>query len=504
MPNSHHGTMLRTIRLVRTWIAVLALLAASCSAADVMVGHGGAPIPGGLFGPPSFAVQLLDGRTDEVLAGTVHSPSGTHTVDDLIVWDDAGLSITVEAEGFHPRTIELNERPGRRLDVRLDPIVVTGLVVGLGERPLVGATVTLGDQTVTSGPEGRFRIERAAAGPLTIERAGYEVGTFDFSLDPIVARMAPAVARGISVGGPAVGDPERWAELLDLAARTEVNMFVVDIKDESGAVYFDTSVDLAHAVGAVDVRYDPAEVAADMREAGLYLVGRIVTFQDPRAARSRPEIAVWDSATEAPYRSGYQYFLDPTDAGARGYALDLAVDACRQGFDEIQFDYVRYPDGYGESAVFDGGSEPDTRQEAIRTFLLEAGRLLHPLGCAVAADIFGFITTVSGDGGIGQQLEALANTVDVLSPMLYPSHYSRGWFGYDSPVSNPGGVVGAALDDGLERVEGQVIIRPWIQDFSYTTSQVREQIDAADERQLGWMLWNALSEFTEDALAPDG
>lgn len=461
-------------------------------------------MPSGVFGPPSFSVQVTTGD-GELIEGALVAANGVeHATDIPVLWNEEGVSVTVSAAGFHPASVELTEQPRRRVDVSLEPVVIDGLVVGMGDRPLVGAAVTLGDQTVFSGPEGRFVIERAIPGDIVIERAGYLDGVFQYSTDPIVARMEPAVGRGLHVGGPQAGDPERWPELLELAAETEVNLLVVDIKDESGAIYFDTSVELAHEVGAVDARYDPAEVVADMRAADLYLVGRIVTFQDPVASRAKPDIAVWDSSTNAPFRSGYQYFLDPTDAGARSYALDLAVDACRRGFDEIQFDYVRYPDGYGEFAVFDGGAAPETRQEAIRTFLVEAGRLLHPLGCAVGADIFGFITTVNGDGGIGQQLEALAGTVDVLSPMLYPSHYSRGWFGYDSPVANPGAVVAAALDDGLERVEGEVIIRPWIQDFSYDAGQVREQIDAASARNLGWMLWNALSEFTEGALRTDG
>ncbi len=489
-----------TITSVRTLIAVLALLASSCAAVDVVTGSDGASPPTGLFGPPSFSVAASSPSGDALTDAVVEVNGVPQPIDEPIVWSGE-MSLVVSASGFEATSHELSERPRRPMTVTLQPVVVSGLVVGLGERPLVGAAVTLGDQTVVTGPEGRFSIEQAEPGDLTVRRAGYVDGTYDYSLEPIVARMDPAVGRGIHVGGPQAGDPERWPEFLELAARTEINLFVVDIKDESGAVYFDTSVELAHEVGAVDVRYDPADVVRDTTEAGVYLVGRVVTFQDPLAARARPDIAVWDSATEAPFRSGYQYFLDPTDAGARSYALSIAIDACERGFDEIQFDYVRYPDGYGETAVFDGGSSTETRQEAIRTFLVEAGRQLHPLGCAVAADIFGFITTVSGDGGIGQQLEALAGTVDVLSPMLYPSHYSRGWFGYDSPVANPGGVVAAALDDGLERVEGDVIIRPWIQDFSYDQSQVRAQIQAANDRDLGWMLWNALSEFTEEALS---
>ena len=121
----------------------------------------------------------------------------------------------------------------------------------------------------------------------------------------------------------------------------------------------------------------------------------------------------------------------------------------------------------------------------------------------VGADIFGFITTVIGDGGIGQEFTTLSTTADVLSPMVYPSHYSTGWFGFDTPNDHPGEVVAGALDAGLKRLEGQSIIRPWLQDFYYTPEQVREQIDAAEARSLGWMLWNAASIFNVDALDPE-
>jgi hypothetical protein len=126
------------------------------------------------------------------------------------------------------------------------------------------------------------------------------------------------------------------------------------------------------------------------------------------------------------------------------------------------------------------------------------------MGCAVSADIFGFITRTPGDGGIGQQLELLSEVTDALSPMIYPSHYSTGWYGFDVPNDHPGPVVAGAIDDGLERIEGDVILRPWIQDFYYTDEQVREQIDVANDRNVGWILWNAVSNYSVGALDPVG
>jgi hypothetical protein len=197
-------------------------------------------------------------------------------------------------------------------------------------------------------------------------------------------------------------------------------------------------------------------------------------------------------------------FLDPTDPAARAYALDLAVEACSLGVDEIQFDYVRFPDSRPETVHFDGGVTIDVRTEAIRSFLRTAVEVLHAEGCAVAADVFGFVTSVEDDGGIGQNWIDVTSVVDVASPMLYPSHYGAGWFGYESPNDHPAPVVDRALVDGLDRLSRQVVVRPWLQDFGYNSSQVRAQIEVAEAHGLGWMLWNAFSNVTVDALDAAG
>ncbi len=188
--------------------------------------------------------------------------------------------------------------------------------------------------------------------------------------------------------------------------------------------------------------FDLEEVVADAHAADAYVIGRIVTFQDPIAAIGLPEMAVWDTATNTPYEANGQYFLDPTDPEAQAYAIELATEACGAGVDEIQFDYVRFPDNRRDSARFDQGVSVDVRVATVRDFLGTAVAALHPLGCAVAADIFGFITSAIDDGGIGQQWEELTDVVDVASPMLYPSHYSSGWYGYQTPARSSGPIGG--------------------------------------------------------------
>jgi hypothetical protein len=211
-------------------------------------------------------------------------------------------------------------------------------------------------------------------------------------------------------------------------------------------------------------------------------------------------MAVWDSSTNTAFESRGQFFLDPTDPEARQYGLDLAVEVCASGIDEIQFDYVRFPDALTSDAVLDQGTSDEVRVPTINGFLTQAVDQLHPMGCAVAADIFGFLTTAGDDGYIGQQWEEVAMIVDVVSPMVYPSHYSTGWYEFENPNEHPGPMVRNALSDGIKRLPRNVVVRPWLQDFGYNPAQVRAQIDSAEEFGLGWMLWNSASEVTTSAL----
>jgi hypothetical protein len=284
-----------------------------------------------------------------------------------------------------------------------------------------------------------------------------------------------------------------------MAMNTELNALMLDLKDETGHVFYDTENQIAHETGAAEGLIDLASTVEEAHDLGLYVIGRIVLFNDPVVAAAKPEMAVWDTATNTPYEANGQFFLDPTDPEARKYGIDLATEACASGIDEIQFDYVRFPDARRDSARFDGGVSPEVRISTITTFLTEAAAVLQPMGCALAADIFGYLTTATDDGGIGQRWEEIAGVVDVVSPMLYPSHYHPEFFGFPSS-ENPGDVVRRALSDGMDRLDQQVVVRPWLQDFGYGPDQVRDQISVVESYGLGWMLWNAKSEVTLDAL----
>lgn len=479
------------------------LLAACLSQSVVVVGE--APIP-----PPdqvaSVAIVVRDDAGAPIVGATADTEDGPVVTDARgifrVRWDGEPISASVEAQGFFPGAVAVDTFHDDPVELVLRPVVLRGAVIDSQGFGLPAASVSLGGTDVVTDDQGRFEISRASPGTITVDRPGWIGAEFAWDGERLVREftLEPRRIRALHVGHTVYVDADKWSEILSIADETVVNALVIDVKDESGRVLYDTDVSLAHEIGAVDVLVDLDSVVAQMDLRGLYKIARLVTFQDPVAARAVVDMAILDTATGGPLRKRNQYFLDPTDQQSREYALRLAEEVCAAGFDEIQFDYVRFPDGYPDTAVFDLGDSEGVRIGTITSFLDQAADRLHPLGCLVAADIFGFITSAIGDGGIGQEFAALTATADVISPMVYPSHYSKGWFGFDKPNDHPGEVVAGALDAGINRLESQTVIRPWLQDFYYTPSQVREQIDAAEARSLGWMLWNAVSEFEVDAL----
>jgi len=198
-------------------------------------------------------------------------------------------------------------------------------------------------------------------------------------------------------------------------------------------------------------------------------------------------------------------WIDPRDPQNWEYPLGLAVEACELGFDEIQFDYVRFP--AGSTAAAAQARNPTTEAErlaAIQGYLAEARSRLHPLGCALSADIFGIVLSAPNDQGIGQRPEEVSQVVDAVSPMVYPSHYSNGWLGFDDPNDHPGPVTADALDDGTPRLTSPALMRPWLQAFWWTNSQIAASIAEAEKRGVGWILWNAAGNYGESALPAAG
>lgn len=418
-----------------------------------------------------------------------------------MIWRRSATVLEVSAPGHVAQRLTLVDEPEAVVDVVLKARVLRGRVVDADGEGVDGAKVqTTAAGDVTDG-DGYFQIRGAAEGPVEVTRPAWLPTTFEWDggAGDTEAILEPFVARAVHIDGPSMRDD--FDRFVDMAMGTELNALMIDLKDETGEVWYDSANATASSVGATSSSYDLAATVERAHDLGLYVIGRVVLFNDPIAAVAQPDMAVWDAATNSPYEANGQFFLDPTDPAARQYGLELAVEGCAAGLDEIQFDYVRFPDARRDSATFDAGVSPEVRTSTISGFLTEAVATLRPMGCAVAADIFGYLTTAENDGGIGQQWEEVVSIVDVVSPMLYPSHFHETFYGFPSN-ERPGEVVARALGDGMKRISGQVVVRPWLQDFGYDTALVRAQIDAVEKLGLGWMLWNAESRVTVDALQP--
>ena len=361
--------------------------------------------------------------------------------------------------------------------------------------PLTAAVVSAADDHVATGADGRFELSVPVGETLTVERPVW--GTVERTITAgddgaeLTIELEPVVVRGLRVAKNVAGDRQRFDELLTLIEGTTVNTLVFDTKDETNVVLYDTEVDFAHRIGAVEAVYEPAELLALARERDLYAVTRIVTFEDEGWARAAPEAKLAGS------------WVDASNEANWAYPLALAEEACALGFDEVQFDYVRFPAGRtAEAAAALLPPSSEARADVIARFLGEARDRLHPQGCGVSAAIFGIVMSSTTDEGIGQTPETVSSAVDAVSPMLYPSHYGPGWLGFADPNDHPGPVIAHALDTGDSKVGPTVLVRPWLQGFGYNGEQVLAQINESEARGAGWIIWNYLGNYRRDWLPP--
>lgn len=471
--------------------------------------------------PPTLSFVVVGGDDLTPVAANLTVDGVASAADEdgaaTVIWDEEPTDVVVSAIGFHDSTLTVTEQPAEGpIEIRLDPVVLNGKVTSEDGRALPGATVRLGALEAVSDDDGEFVMFRATPGELQVERPAWEPNAvaWDGSDENLTVELLPRMIQALRVAGDnsGAGSSSKWQELLELADNTGVNAFVVDTSEETGLVLRDTDVALAYEIGAVTAFYDVEQVLADMDAHNLYKITRIVTFQSDFLARARPEIAAIDTATGKPWVNNKDLaWLDPTDRNSWDYPLALAEESCRLGFDEIQFDYIRFPsDGPISRVSFDELSADDyyseasqqKRVETISAFLEEAHSRLNPMGCAVAADIFAITLESSSDEGIGQAPGPFSNHVDVLSPMIYTYTYGPGWKGWDDPDEHAPELVTAALDAGIPRIEGFALYRPWLQRAFLENSEIREIQQVAEERGMGWMLWSAGTIFNAEMLPP--
>lgn len=325
----------------------------------------------------------------------------------------------------------------------------------------------------------------------------------------VVTHIAPPPAvKGIYFTNWAAGTPSFRKNLYSLLDDTILNSVVIDVKDYSGFVGVEMDNPVLTKMGVIEKRIPKIkEFIGTLHDKGVYVIGRVAVFQDPLIVKIRPEWAVTNASTGKLWKdSGGALWADPTNKKVWEYNALIAKEAYALGFDEINFDYIRFPsDGAVSSAVYSALLEMG-KSQVIRGFF----EYLHSeLTFPISADLFGQVTSDSGDMGIGQLLEDAMPYFDYIDPMVYPSHYINGFIGIEKPATRPYEIVKYAMDRAVARSvaasSSPLLMRPWLQAFDlgaiYTPEMVRAQILATYDAGLtSWILWNAGSVYDKTAL----
>lgn len=394
---------------------------------------------------------------------------------------------------------------------------IEGTVLSATGDPLRGARVTDGKMLEITGKDGLFSLDRAKlAGDasLTISAPGYAdrvINAAEVSA-PVEIQLEERPVNALYMNpniSTTDADVDRLIEIIDT---TEANAIVIDIKEE--LIFYDSQVEFFQDAGTVRPIIDLPTLLKKFQDHDIYTIARLVVFKDSLVAENRPDLAVLNSETGDLWRdmNGVSW-VNPMVHELWEANSDLAVEAAELGFDEIQYDYVRFPTD-GDLSTTDYGLEntQENRENSIHKLLKMTREKLLPTGAKLSADVFGYTLLVDDDLGIGQNFVKLAEYLDYLSPMVYPSHFPNGSIAVDGhPNDFPYETIEISMRAGKNKLGGDASqIRPWLQDFSffdlmpYGDEEVRAQIKAAEDvGTSGWMLWDPNNEYHPGGLDPE-
>lgn len=358
-------------------------------------------------------------------------------------------------------------------------------------------------------------LQAAAAELKTSEtetpRTDENVGTDEWIKRDPQAGEAPVI-RGIFATAHSAGGSKLNA-LLQLIDDTELNAIVIDVKDDHGNITYETGNAELESFGTTrKIIRDIDSLMNTLEQHEVYPIARIVVFKDTVLAKQKPEWSFLESNGSVWINNRKEAFVNPYVKEVWDYNIEVAKEAVKAGFKEIQFDYVRFPEGFETRAdrLKYSTLENYDREDIVTEFVKYAREQLNPLGVRVSVDIFGYAASAPASG-IGQDFNGISKYVDVISPMIYPSHYGPGWFGSPVPDAAPYTTIyGAAVDTHkkLEEIDQyKPIVRPWIQDFTaswipgyipYGKEEVEAQIRALKDTGIKeFLLWNASNVYTE-------
>lgn len=375
----------------------------------------------------------------------------------------------------------------------------------LTNKPIISAIITANGKEYRSDVNGYFQIPYTDI--IGIRAVGYERIFTNVKSKIYLKKFHPKALYLSSFGATNKNIMQNAKQII---RTTQINALVIDVKMDRGLIAFVSSSLEAKKIGALKIVSFPdlKHFISELKQEGIYTIARIVCFKDIPFVRAYPQLGVKTSdGTLYKDREG-SYWIDPSQKKAWEYILNIAEESAEAGFDEIQFDYVRFPDKKGLS--FSVKNTQSERVRIITEFLKYARLRLTPYNVFTAADIFGYVCWNDADLGIGQRIDHMAPYVDYISPMLYPSGFQVGIPGYPNPVQANYQIVKHSLDKALQKSGNSPLnYRPWLQAFKdyafdrrkYGAKEISEQIRASEDfGSNGWMLWNAGNKYSVDGI----
>jgi hypothetical protein len=376
--------------------------------------------------------------------------------------------------------------------------------------PALDATVTVNGRVLTAA-NGAYAIP-AGTQSVMARAPGYRavtLSTSDIHNNHDSIELHPFAVHALYLSEYGIASSVLRNAAFDIIRRGGANALVVNIKSDHGQLVYPSAIPLAKEIGARNVTtiHSLPDLVATAHAQNIYIIARIVTFKDDPLATSKPEDAIHLADGSLFHDREGLHWTDEFNPQVRAYNIAIAVEAAKAGFDEVQFDYVRFPDSTSKLVV-SGPTDEDHRIQAISSFLGDAHAALVPYNVFMSADIFGYTFWNTNDTGIGQQLNHLVDKVDYLCPMLYPSGFAHGIPGHPKPVDNTDDIhstIKLTLDRGIARTDiNPLKLRPWLQAFRdyafggvvFGPEQVATQISAAEaDHTDGWQLWNPRNNY---------
>ena len=370
-------------------------------------------------------------------------------------------------------------------------------------KPIDGAMISDSKITVKSDKNGNFSIDTDEKN-LHIKSYGYRALAIKNDTNLINFKLEPITIKALYLSfWKANLDSNSLKKIIQIIEKKEVNAVVVDIKSEYGLTSYKTSFKQANNYGAsrkTTIKNIKSFIDL-MKSKNIYTIARVVTFKDELQALNNPSYAIKKNNGKIWRSRDKVAWVDPFDIRSHLYTIAIAEDAAKVGFDEINFDYIRFP--AKSNLIFAKKNTQANRIEAISKFLSSAKNRLRKYGVYISVDIYGNILWTNDDSNIGQTIKSLSKNVDYIAPMLYPSGFAKGFFGKKNPSNHPFIVIYKSLKN-IKNIIEPIRVRPWLQYFRdyahakkrYKKFEINEQIRAAEKmKSNGWMMWSSSSRY---------